>query len=227
MRQGGNVQHTPSATVEHVSLAELLGGRRGAVDASLPPLAFVLAWLVAGHSIVWGAVVAVAVSAVIGVFRLLRGQKARAVVLSLAAVIVASAIALYTGRAQDFFLLQLFANMASALVWAGSIVLRWPMLGVVLGAVLGQRTRWRRDPDLLRAYSLASWVWVGQYTVRVVVFGALWATGHVVSLGVARAVLTWPLVALCVAVSGWVLHRALPDGHPGIRHPRAAPRAEG
>ncbi|OZM70986.1 hypothetical protein CFN78_22825 [Amycolatopsis antarctica] len=204
------------------SLAEVLGGRRGALDASLPPIAFVAGWLAVDRSIAWGAGAAIVVSALVGIFRLSRGERARAVVVSLAAVIAAALVALHTGRAEDFFLIQLLSNVASALLWAASIVLRWPLLGVVVGLLLGQKTRWRADPALLRAYSLASWVWVfGQYTVRVLVFGLLWWSGQVVALGVARTVLTWPLVALTVAVSGWVLHRALPAEHPGIRHPRS------
>ena len=111
--------------------------------------------------------------------------------------------------------------MASALAWAVSILIRWPLLGVVVGALLGQKTRWRRDPDLLRAYGRASWVWVfGQYTVRVVVFGLLWWSGWVVALGVARVALSWPLVAATVAVSAVVLRRSLPGDHPGLRQPR-------
>src|SRR5690606_18370483 len=162
------------------SLASLLGGRKGALDASLPPVAFVVGWLVSGSSIGWGAAAAIAVSAVVGIVRLVRGDKVRAVLISLAAVVVAALIALRTGRAEDFFLIQLLSNVASALAWAVSIVIRWPLLGVVVGTVLGQKTRWRKDPDLLRAYSLASWVWVfGQYTVRVVVFGVLWWAGEV------------------------------------------------
>lgn len=207
--------------VRRESLGALLGGRGGALDASVPPLGFVLGWLLSDGSIGWGAVAALLAGSVVGILRLTSGQKARSVVLSLAAVAVAALVALYTGRPEDFFLLQLLANGASALVWAASIVLRWPLLGVVVGALLGQKAGWRKDPALLRAYSLASWVWVfGQYTVRVLVFGALWWSGQVVALGIARTVLTWPLVALTVACSGWVLHRALPDDHPGIRHPQ-------
>ena len=41
-------------------LRELLGGRHGAVDASIPPAVFVLGWLVSGQSIGWGALAAVA-----------------------------------------------------------------------------------------------------------------------------------------------------------------------
>jgi hypothetical protein len=117
------------------------------------------------------------------------------------------------------FLIQIFSNAASALAWAVSIVLRWPLLGVVVGTVLGQKTRWRRDPALLRAYSRASWIWVGQYLTRLAVFIPLWAAGMVTALGVARVSLTWPLIAACLAVSWWVLRRSLPEGHPGLRHP--------
>jgi hypothetical protein len=200
------------------SLASILGGRRGALDASVPPAAFVVGWLIAGQSVAWGAGAAIAVAVLLGVFRLVRGQGVRAVVVSLAAVSAAALVALHTGRAQDFFLLQLLSNVASALVWAASIVIRWPLLGVVVGVVLGQKTRWRKDPELVRAYSRASWVWVfGQYGLRVVVYGVLWWAGQVVALGVARTVLSWPLVALTVAVSGWVLYRTLPADHPGLR----------
>src|SRR4051812_9051389 len=202
------------------SLAELLGGRGGALDASLPPVAFVAGWLVAGQSVVVGAWAAVLCGVVVGVVRLLRGERPRAAVVSVLMVVVAALVALHTGRAEDFFLVQLLSNVASALLWAASIVVRWPLLGVVVGVVVGQRTRWRRDPALLRAYGIASWAWVGQYVVRVLVFGALWLAGQVVALGVARAVLTWPLQAVCLAVSWWLLRRALPEGHPGLRHPR-------
>lgn len=205
--------HTPRE-----SLAQILGGRRGAIDASIPPAAFVVGWLAAGQSIAWGAGVAIGVAVLLGGYRIARGDKARAVVVSLAAVIAAALIALHTGRAEDFFLLQLLSNVASALLWAASIVIRWPLLGVVVGLLIGQKTRWRRDPELVRAYSRASWVWVlGQYTLRVVVYGLLWWSGQVVALGIARTVLSWPLVAVTVATSGWVLYRTLPAEHPGLR----------
>jgi len=208
---------TDQPVPDRESLGSILGGRKGAIDASLPPLAFVVGWLAAGSSIAWGSAAAIAAAVVVGVVRLVRGDKARAVVVSLAAVIVAAFIALHTGRAQDFFLIQVLSNVASALLWVTSVVVRWPLLGVVVGVVLGQKTRWRRDPDLLRAYSRASLVWSLQYVLRVAVYLPLWWAGELVALGVARTVLTWPLQAVTIAVSGWVLHRALPREHPGLR----------
>ncbi|MFD4673557.1 DUF3159 domain-containing protein [Lentzea sp. NPDC058450] len=206
--------------VRQESLASLLGGRGGALDASLPPLAFVAGWLIWGHSIGAGAIAAVLCGVVIAVVRFVRGGKPRAVVFSVLAVVAASLVALYTGRAEDFFLIQLLSNVASALAWAGSIAIRWPLLGVVVGTLLGQKTRWRRDPDLLRAYSVASWPWVGQYVLRVAVFTPLWLDAQVYWLTAVRLALSWPLQIVCILVSGWMLRRALPADHPGFRHPR-------
>jgi len=203
------------------SLAELLNGRRAAVDATVPAVGFVAGWLAGGRSIWAGAAVAVGAAAAVSIWRLRRGDRPRAVLVGLLGVCVAALIALRTGRAQDFFLLQLLSNAASALAWAVSIVIRWPLLGLVVGAVLGQRTRWRRDPALLRAYAMGSWVWVLQYVVRVAVFLPLYASGQVVALGIARVALTWPLIAACLAVSWWVIRRTLPPDHPGLRHPQA------
>jgi len=208
---------------EPESLADLLGGRRAAMDATVPPLAFVVGWLAGGRSIGWGALAAVVAALAVSAWRLRRGDKPRAVLIGLLGVTVAALIALRTGKAEDFFLLQIVSNAASALAWAVSIVVRWPLLGLVVGAVLGQKTRWRRDPALLRAYARGSWIWVLQYVVRLVVFVPLYLAGQVVALGVARVVLTWPLVAACLAVSWWVIRRSLPAGHPGLRHPRPEP----
>jgi hypothetical protein len=209
---------------EPESLADLLGGRRAALDATVPAVGFVAGWAAAGgmaggRSVWVGAGVAVLAALAVALWRFRRGDRPRAVLVGLLGVGVAALIAVRTGRAEDFFLLQIFSNAASALAWAVSIVIRWPLLGLVVGMVLGQKTRWRRDPALLRAYARGSWIWVLQYVVRLAVFLPLYAAGQVVALGVARVVLTWPLVAACLAVSWWMIRRSLPRDHPGLRHP--------
>jgi len=216
---------TDRATREPESLAQLLGGGRAAIDATIPVVAFAVGWYAAGRSVLWGSGVAVAVALVVAVWRWRRGVRPRAVLLGILGVCAAAAIAIYTGRPEDFFLIRLVSNAASAVAWALSIVLRWPLLGVVVGAALGQRTRWRRDPALVRAYGRASWVWVGQYTIRLAAFIPLWNIGAVAGLTWAQVLLSWPLVATVIAVSGVVLWRTLPPGHPGLRHPVIEPDA--
>ncbi|MFI7608252.1 DUF3159 domain-containing protein [Micromonospora sp. NPDC049366] len=211
-----------SASDRPESLADLLGGRRGAVDATLPPVAFAAGWLLGGESLWAGVVAAVVTGTAVAGWRLRRGDRPRSVLVGLLAVCVAALVALRTGRAEDFFLLQLLSNAASALAWTVSIVLRWPLLGVVVGTALGQRGRWRRDPALLRAYARGSWVWTATYVLRVAVFVPLYLSGQVVALVVARVALTWPLVAAALAISWVVVRRSLPPGHPGLRHPMAS-----
>jgi hypothetical protein len=202
------------------SLAGLLGGGRAAVDAALPPAAFAAGWFTTGRSLGWGIACAIATAGVTATARYWRGGTATAALVSVLGVVAAALVVLRTGHAADFFLVQIVTNAASALAWTASITVRWPLLGLIVGAALRQRTRWRRDPALLRAYSLASWVWVGQYLLRLAVFVPLWAAEQVVALGVARVALSWPLVAATLAGSWWVLRRALPSGHPGIRRPQ-------
>jgi hypothetical protein len=206
------------------SLAEILGGRSGALEATVPVVAFVAVFTLVDAAawawpVAWAGGAAVLAAAAIGGVRLAGGRRPRAVLFGLLGVAAAALVALYTGRAVDFFLVQIVSNAASALAWAVSIVIRWPLLGLVVGTVLGQHSRWRRDPHLLRGYQRASWVWVGQYLVRVAVFLPLYFADAVFALGVARSVLTWPLVALCVALSWPLIRSALPPGHRGLRHP--------
>lgn len=215
----GGIDTGPDRPARAESLTDLLGGRGGAIDATLPPLAFAAGWLLGGESIWAGVGAALAVGAVVAGVRLRRGDRPRSVLIGLLAVCVAALIAVRTGRAENFFLIQLLSNAASALAWAVSIVVRWPLLGVLVGAALGQRSRWRRDPALLRGYARASWVWTATYVLRVAVFVPLYLSGQVLALVVARVSLTWPLVAAALAVSWVLLRRSLPPGHPGLRHP--------
>ncbi|MER7274135.1 DUF3159 domain-containing protein [Dactylosporangium sp. NPDC000244] len=202
------------------SLTDLLGGWRSAVETAAPLAGFAIGWLAGGHSIPWGAGIAVLAGAIVAGWRLVERRRPIGTVLSLLVVCAGALVALRTGRAEDFFGVRVLTNAVSALAWAASILVRWPFLGLIVGTVLGQKTRWRSDRALLRAYQRASWVWVLQYVIRLAVFIPLYAAGAVLWLAAAQTILTWPLVAACLAVSWWVLRRALPADHPGIRHPR-------
>lgn len=218
-----------SDTVRQDTLVSLLGGKRGAFDATAPLVVFILTWILTGNSIAWAAGASLLSAALIAAVRLKQRRKPRAVILGLLSVAVACLIVLYTGRAQDILLPRIVSNAASALVWTGFIVFRRPLLGLIVGGLLGQKTRWRQDPDLMRAYSAASWVWVAMYTVRVAILTPFWNSDEerlaVVAGGVAQVALSWPLLVLCLIVSGWVIRAILPKDHPGIRHP-AGPAAK-
>jgi hypothetical protein len=207
-------------------LEALAGSGRGMADAALPTVAFVVVWLIAQgvgwpEPILLGGLVAVVVAGAVAVVRWRGGERPRAASVGLLIAVVATLIALYTGRAEDFFLPRIIANGGSLAAWLVSIAARWPLLGLVVSAALGRPRAWREDPDLVRGYCRASWLWTAQYLVRIVVLLPLWFADQVVALGIAQVVLTWPLVLVC-ALGSWPLVRsALPPGHPGPRHPVA------
>lgn len=198
------------------SLRHLLGGPQGAVEGAAPSVVFVLVYAVAGRSLGIAIGSALAVAAVVAAVRLWRRESLRLVLAGLAAVAVASAVAARTGRAEDYFLPSLLANIGAALIWASSIVVRWPLLGVIVGAAIGQRTRWRDDPSLLLAYSRASWIWAVSFVVRAAVMTPLYLAGEVLALGVAKVVLGWPMVLLVIWLSWVTIRRTLPPDHPGL-----------
>lgn len=213
-------------------LLEILAGTgRQMADAVVPTAAFVVVWLVA-QAVSWpepillGGLASIVVAGAVAVVRWRGGERPRAAAVGLLIAVVATLIALYTGRAEDFFLPRIVANAGSLAAWLVSIAIRWPLLGLVVSAALGKPRAWRDDPDLVRGYCRASWLWAAQYLVRLVVLLPLWFADDVVALGVAQVVLTWPLVLAC-ALGSWPLVRsALPPGHPGPRHPVNARRAE-
>jgi hypothetical protein len=201
-------------------LHALLGGRRGALESALPSIVFVATYLVSGNRLGAAIAAALGVAAVLAALRAGRREKPVRVLGGLVAVAFAAVVAARTGNAVDYFLPSLLANVASAGVWALSILVGWPLLGVVVGAALAQRTSWRGDPDLVRAYGRASWIWAGSFLVRAGVNLPLYLAGSLVGLGISRVALGWPMVLLVIAASWWVIRRSLPPDHPGVLHPR-------
>lgn len=209
-------EQSPGREGDRESLLHLLGGWRGAVEGAAPSITFVIAYAVLDAGLTTALLVALAVAGAVAVTRLWRRESMRQVLGGLAAVALAAAVAARTGRAEDYFLPSLLANLAAALVWAASIVAGWPLLGVIVGAAVGQRTRWRSDPLLVLAYSRASWIWAVSFVVRAGVMTPLYLSGQVLALGVVKVVLGWPMVMVVIWLSWLVIRRTLPAEHPGI-----------
>ena len=207
-------------TAEPNPLHDLLGGRRGALESALPSVVFVTVYLLSGSHLVWALSTALGVAAVLAALRLMRREKPVRVLGGLAGVAIAAVVAARTGNAADYFLPSLLANVASALIWAVSIVARWPLLGVTGGFGIGRETAGRQHPDLIRAYRRASRIWAGSFLVRAGVNLPLYLTDNLVGLGISRVLLGWPMVLLVIAGSWWAIRRSLPPDHPGIMHPR-------
>lgn len=218
-----------SGSEQPPTLLDVLGGRRSTIDATVPTAFFVAGLILATR---WAPQDRVGIALALGVgsallvaaWRAIRGHKPRAAILGLIPVIGGAIIAARTGRAEDFFLLRILANAASALAWTAGNWIGRPLLGVVVGNILRQRGAWRRDPDLYRAYARASWWWAASFYLRTAVFLGLWMLSAPVALGITQLLLSWPLISVVLLVSWQTIRRSLPADHPGILHPRPSPQ---
>lgn len=197
----------------------LMGGPWGFVESMGPTVLFVVSYFASGNNLTVAVGVSLGVAVILALIKMRRGERPVRVLSGLLGVAVAALWAAYSNDPLGFFQVRVLANIVSALAFAVSIFIRRPLIGVIVGPLLGTGMRWRHDPDLVRGYSRATWLWVVLSLVRAGIQVPLIANNQLGWLG-ATPFLFYGLVGLTVAGSWWVMKRTLPADHPGIRHPR-------
>jgi hypothetical protein len=220
------VESPSTGTVEAVvrdQLATALGGRRGMIEAAIPTAAFT-ALFVGTHSLKLALICSVACAAVLLVVRLVQRTSPQFVLNSLVGIAIGAAFAWraarHGGNANDqalaYFLPGLLYNAGYAVAIGLSIVVRWPLIGFMVGSVTGDPTGWHRDPAVVRLCSRLTWLLVVPCVLRVVVQAPLYLAGRngwwdqdsaVAALGVAKLVMGWPLQVAALAAMVWLLSR--------------------
>jgi hypothetical protein len=185
------------------------------IDSGLPTVVFVTVFALNGQVLQPALFAALGAGALLAVLRLARRDSIQNVVGGFIAVGVAAWFANRTGQAEDFFAPGLLINVGYGLAYLVSIVVGWPLLGVLVSLATGEGMGWRQTPHLMRAYTLASWFWVAMFALRLAVQLPLYLTESVVALGVARVVMGWPLFLLCLWLS-WMVIRGARDRQAAI-----------
>lgn len=203
----------------------LLGGVRGALESIVPPLVFVGVYLGLGGSpeedLTWAIIVSLALALAFTIWRLIERKHPARALGSVLLVLISAYVASRTGSAADFFWPRVLLNAASAVAFIVANLAGWPLIGVILGPLVGTRMRWRSDPVLLRAYRRASWPWVLLNAVRAALL-ALFIDGDNLWALAASGAFFYGLTVLTILASWWIIRRSLPANHPGIRHPQEA-----
>ena len=248
-------------TAEEFSLSASVGGVRGALEAMLPGLVFVVVYVItrelspALYSSLGVALLAVAA-------RLVQRTPVTQAFSGLLGVGIGVFWAWKSGDATDYFAYGLWTNGAYLAVLVVTVLLGWPVVGVVVeglrsgfGLAAGApaaggtsaassssassdevetetasaevdteapapvwSTAWRKDRALVRRYTIATWLWIAMFALRLAVQLPLYLSDSVGWLGTARLVMGIPLWAL-VLWATWVLvrrpaeHAARPGTH--------------
>jgi hypothetical protein len=192
-------------------LVESIGGWRGLVDSGLPVVVFVAVNALAGlGAAIWAAVGA---GVVLFVLRLLRRETVQQAVSGFLGVALAAYIASRTGEAKGFFLLGIWASFAYATLFAASVLVRWPLVGVVWEYVDGAGGQWRRDRRLMRVYTGTTLLWVAVFLSRGLVQRLLYEEDRTGWLAVARLAMGYPVTIGALALTV-LLVRRVRRGHP-------------
>lgn len=190
---------------EEALLSKAIGGWRGMIDSALPSVIFIVLYVVLGLTPQWSTdrlkislIAAVGMGVVIAVVRLIRKESLQQVLAGFVGVAVSAFVAARTGNAEDYFLPGILLNAGYFAAFLISILVRWPLIGVIVGLLTTQNTQWRTDPALRRTYAAASWLWVAMFALRLLVQLPLYFAGLVAPLGVLKILMGWPLYLAAV-----------------------------
>jgi hypothetical protein len=206
----------PTGADQQSVLSNAIGGKRGLIDSGLPPIVFVVAFLISGRDLRTALIAALVSGALVAVLRLTRRQSLQQVMAGFFGVGISAFIASRTGKAEDFFLPGLLINAGYGLAMFVSAVVGHPLIGHLV-ALLGGPRDWRRRADLRRRLTLATWIWVGVFWIRTAIQVPLYLAGAVAALGVTRVVLGLPLYLAAV----WLTWRIVKP----VMHARLAEEA--
>ncbi len=190
-----------------ILMKRALGGWRGFVATALPSLVFVVTWVIT-FNLNLSLILALITAAVAAVVQLILRDTLQHVINGLIGIAISAAAAKFTGKPEDAFLPGLVINVSYGTVYLIGQLIRKPILGFVIGGLLGDLTSWLKDPAKVKAAWIAGWFWVGLFVIRMIVQTPLYLAGEVAALGFTRVIMGWPGFLLVTALSYKVMRPA-------------------
>lgn len=231
--------HTVEEAVRK-KLSEALGGVRGMLEAAVPTIAFTILFLTL-HDLRPAIIVSVGCAGVLLLVRLVQRSSPQFVINALFGIGLGAFFAWRAARgggdageqALAYFLPGLLYNLVYGAVMIFTILIRWPLVGFIVGSVAGgDPTAWHADKHVVRLCGRLTWLLALPCLVRVVVQGPVylagrngwWSTDSAVAvLGLAKLTMGWPLQIAALAAMVWVLTRNSIPLDPGEAEPHLSP----
>ncbi|MFI6100599.1 DUF3159 domain-containing protein [Lentzea sp. NPDC051213] len=184
-----------------------MGGVSGMLYSSLPVVVFVLVNF-AFKNLMASIISALAAAIVIGVVLAVRKGTIQPAISAVFGVGIAAFIAYKTGEAKGFFLFGIWQSVVYGSAFLLSVIVRWPLAGVIWTFLNGRDRSWRDDKASVRDYDIATFVWALVFFARFVVQRWLYDEDQVGWLAVARLAMGYPLMAIALLATVWAVRRA-------------------
>jgi hypothetical protein len=194
-----------------------LGGKKGLIDSGLPAVIFLIVFNFNQdlQRAIWAAL---SLSIILAIWRLIRKDTIQHSVSGVIGVLICAYFANRSGNATDFYIPKLLTNLAYGTVYLIANLVGWPILGLVLGPLLGENFTWRNNPRRKKMYIKASWLWVAMFFSRIAVQYPIYESGNVNLLGTVNLAMGYPLF-FAAAYGSWLIIKSEPpiDENPTNR----------
>lgn len=201
---------------DKAKILRAMGGTKGLLDSGLPALIFLVIFNIT-KEVQQAAYGALALSLVLTIIRLAKRETIQHAISGVIGVAICAWLSNRTGKAEDFYLPGLWTNAIYGAVYLVSILVRWPIIGVIIGPLLEENFRWRKDPLRTKVYIKATWLWVGMFAIRLLVQYPLYISGNVNALGTARLIMGYPLF-IATAWATWIVIKSGPKLREDLRN---------
>ena len=207
MRKTGLGQVAPGEVPTAASLLRAVGGVRGLIESILPGLGFLVIYTLT-KSLVLSVLAPVALALVFVIVRLATKTPLTQALAGIVGIALSALLALLTGKAEANFIPGIVINVVSLTVLLVSILIRWPLIGIIFGFLTNDGFQWRKSKAKRRVLYLATWLWAALFALRLAVEVPLYLAGNTELLAGAKLILGVPLYAGMLWVT-WLLVRAV------------------
>ncbi|MFM7859865.1 MAG: DUF3159 domain-containing protein [Candidatus Nanopelagicaceae bacterium] len=200
---------------EKEAILKAMGGKRGLIDNGLPSILFLIVFNIQ-KDLQTAIYAAITLSGLLTVVRLAKRDTLQHAISGAIGVLICAWFASRGGQAKDYFIPSFIKNSAYAVVYALGNLTGWPILGLLIGPIIGENLEWRKHPARKRVYIMAGWVWVGMFVLRVLIMYPLYQADQLNALGVASLGLGYPLFLLTIWWT-WLIIKTVPSVRAEIK----------
>lgn len=193
-------------TVSAGGVLAAIGGWRGVLESLLPATVYLVMFVIT-HDARLSAIAPLVLAGIAVLWRVLRREPLTAALSGVLGVVICAAAVMFSGDGSSYFVPGFFINGAWILAHAISLLVGWPLIGVLLGVLRGSLTEWRSVPALRRTSQIATVFWIIVFAARLGVQLPLYFAGETAALGIARLVMGVPLFAIAVLFTWLLLSR--------------------
>ena len=193
---------------DRAKIIAALGGTRGLIDSGVPSILFLVIFNF-GHHLHPAIYGSVALSVLLTIYRLIRKESLQHALSGLFGIAICALFAGHSGKASAFYLPSIYKNIFFLIIYGGANLIRYPLLGLVIGPILGENLEWRKHPARKKVYTQAGWLWAGMFALRIAIQYPLYLANKLNALGIANFFLGYPLY-LAVLWGTWQILRRVP-----------------